>query len=84
MEQAKVTEKKAVLLSAVESGTRVKVLQIDAGHGLRSRLTAMGILPNTEITVVKNSHSGPFVLNVKGSKIVLGRGMAHKIVVTRI
>jgi Fe2+ transport system protein FeoA len=35
-----------------------------------------------EITVVNNSHPGPFVISVKGSKMMLGRGMADKIMVS--
>jgi len=60
----------------------VKLVAIDAGQGLRSRLLAMGLVPNVRITVVSNNHPGPFVLSVKGTKMVLGRGMAHKIMVT--
>ncbi len=68
-------------LSAVMAGETVKLAKIDAGRGLNSRLASMGLLPNVEITVVRNSHPGPFVINVKGSKMMLGRGMAHKIMV---
>ncbi len=68
-------------LSAVAAGQTVKLVAIDAGHGLRSRLLAMGLVPNVKITVVSNNHPGPFVVGVKGAKIVLGRGMAHKIMV---
>jgi ferrous iron transport protein A len=69
-------------LSVVPAGQMVKLVAIDAGHGLRSRLLAMGLVPNVRITVVSNNHPGPFVLSVKGTKMVLGRGMAHKIMVT--
>jgi ferrous iron transport protein A len=69
-------------LSAVPAGQMVKLVAIDAGQGLRSRLLAMGLVPNVRITVVSNNHPGPFVLSVKGTKMVLGRGMAHKIMVT--
>ncbi len=68
-------------LSVVPAGETVKLAKIDAGRGLNSRLASMGLLPNVEITVVRNSHPGPFVISVKGSKMMLGRGMAHKIMV---
>jgi len=68
-------------LSAVTAGETVKLAKIEAGRGLNSRLASMGLLPNVEITVVRNSHPGPFVISVKGSKMMLGRGMAHKIMV---
>lgn len=69
-------------LSMVAAGETVKVVKIDAGRGLNSRLAAMGLVPSTQITVVSNGHPGPFVLNVKESKVMLGRGMAHKIMVS--
>ena len=68
-------------LSEVRADETVKLVRIDAGGGLRGRLVSMGLLPNTEITVVNNSHPGPFVISVKGSRMMLGRGMAHKIMV---
>ena len=75
-------EQKAIQsLSEVRSGQKVKLISIEAGRGLINRLVSMGLLPNVEITVINNSHPGPFVINVKGSKIMLGRGMANKILV---
>jgi len=68
-------------LSTVEEGKTVKLLKIEAGRGLKSRLASMGILPNVEITVVRNTHPGPFVVTVKDSKLMLGRGVANKLLV---
>jgi ferrous iron transport protein A len=68
-------------LSNVKSGETVKLASIEAGRGLHSRLASMGLVPNVEITVVSNSQPGPFVISVKNSKMMLGRGMAHKIMV---
>ncbi len=65
----------------VKPGETVKLADINAGQGLKSQLTAMGLVPDVEITVINNSHPGPFVISVKDSKMMLGRGMAHKIVV---
>lgn len=66
-------------LSKVRAGETVKLASIEAGRGLHSRLASMGLVPNVSITVVSNSHPGPFVISVKNSKMMLGRGMAHKI-----
>lgn len=68
-------------LSTVTAGQKVKLVSINAGHGLNSRLASMGLLPDVEITVVRNTHPGPFVITVKDTKMMLGRGMAHKIMV---
>ena len=69
-------------LSAVRSGEKVRLAGIEAGRSLNSRLSAMGLVPNVEITVVSNGHPGPFVIAVKSSRVVLGRGMAQKIMVS--
>lgn len=72
---------KLIPLSKIKSGKKVKLAGVEAGRGLNSRLAAMGLLPNVEITVVNNGHPGPFVISVKGSRMMLGRGMADKIMV---
>ncbi len=71
----------AVPLSNVSAGKTVKLVSVDAGYGLKSRLTAMGLIPSVQILVINNSHPGPFVISVKGSRLMLGRGMAQKIMV---
>jgi len=68
-------------LSTVKAGETVKLVAINAGRGLNSRLIAMGLVPNVELTVVSNEHPGPFVISVKDSRMMLGRGIAHKIMV---
>ena len=68
-------------LSKIKSGEKVRLASIDAGRGLNSRLASMGLVPNTEIIVVNNGHPGPFVISVKGFRMMLGRGVAHKIMV---
>ncbi|OHB66993.1 MAG: hypothetical protein A2Y76_02860 [Planctomycetes bacterium RBG_13_60_9] len=68
-------------LSAVKTGEKARLARVDAGRGLNSRLASMGFVPNAEITVVSNGHPGPFVIIIKDVKMVLGRGVAHKIMV---
>lgn len=68
-------------LSIVTAGETVKLVKIDAGRGLNSRLASMGLLPNVEITVVRNNRRGPAVISIKDSKIMLGKGLARKITV---
>jgi ferrous iron transport protein A len=79
--QPEATETHVRPLSAVGPGERVRLVRIDAGRGLNSRLASMGLVTDTEIKVVSNSHPGPFVIVVKEAKVMLGRGMAHKIMV---
>ncbi|MBN1974120.1 MAG: ferrous iron transport protein A [Sedimentisphaerales bacterium] len=76
-------EKKEVKpLSKIRSGEKARLVTIVAGRGLNNKLASMGLVSDVEIAVVSNSHPGPFVINVKGSKVMLGRGMANKIMVS--
>jgi len=68
-------------LSMVSPGQKVRLVEVNACQNLSNRLASMGLLPNVEIQVVKNTHPGPFIIKVKGSNIILGRGMANKIMV---
>ena len=70
-----------LLLSSIEPGTTVKITGIKAGKGMSGRMAAMGIIPGTEVKVVVNDKKGPLVLQVKESKVALGRGMTDKITV---
>ena len=81
MREQQVEQKNIKPLSAVRSGEKVRLASIEAGRDLNSRLISMGLVRNVEITVVSNNHPGPFMISVKGSKMMLGRGMAHKIMV---
>jgi len=67
------------LLRDITSGTKVRLFKIDAGQALKARLAAMGLLPGVQFTVLNNGYPGPFIINLKGCRIVLGRGMAAKI-----
>jgi ferrous iron transport protein A len=69
-------------LSTVRSGEKARLVRINAGRGLNSRLASMGLVPNVEITVVGGGHPGPFVISVKNCKMMLGRGIARKIMVS--
>lgn len=71
-------------LSEISSGKIVGILKIEGGMELRARLAAMGINVGQKLSIISNGHPGPFVLRVKDSKMVLGRGMANKIVVSEI
>ncbi len=68
-------------LSDVETGRKVYIVSVGAGHGLQGRLAAMGLVPGVQVDVVLNSLHGPFIVAVKGSRIILGQGMAMKIIV---
>lgn len=68
----------------IKTGQKVKLIRVDAGEDLKSRLAALGMVPNVQITIINKGRPGPFVVSFKGSRIALGRGMTEKIMVRPI
>ncbi len=68
----------------IKTGQKVKLIRVDAGEDLKSRLAALGMVPNVQITIINKDRPGPFVVSFKGSRIALGRGMTEKIMVRPI
>ena len=67
-------------LSMIGPGQRVKLLEITAGRKLKHRLTELGLTPGTEMKVLQDD-GGPLLLAIQDSRLAVGRGMAHKILV---
>lgn len=71
-------------LDEIPEGGEVRIVSVEAGPGLKNRLAAMGLLANEKIQVVRNDRAGQIIVNVKHSKVILGRGMSHKIFVSEV
>jgi len=58
------------------------ILRVNAGHNAKRRLANLGIIPGVKIIKKKAApFRGPIEINVKGSSLVIGRGLATKIFV---
>jgi len=68
-------------LAMVNPGEEVTIVDVQAGRGLTRRLADMGLIPGTAVKVVNSQRPGPVIVEVKGSKLILGHGMTHKIMV---
>ena len=51
---------------------------------LFNRLASMGLSAGKTVTIVRNSGEGPVIVDLDGSRIAVGRGMAEKIFVEPI
>ena len=71
----------SIPLSKATAGKYVRVVSINAGWGLQRRLADMGLTPGLKVRVVGSQRPGSVVLDVRGSRLALGRGISHKIVV---
>ena len=71
-------------LTMVSEGQEVVLHAILGGRGIRRRLTDMGLHPGAKMRVVANSGGGPFVIGVGDTRLMIGRGMAQKIMVEKV
>lgn len=63
-------------------GKKFKVQSVNAGYRAKRRLACLGIIPGVEIIKRKAApFRGPIEIMVKGSSLVIGRGLASKIIV---
>lgn len=68
-------------LDKIPAGVSARIVTIEAGRELRNRLASMGLLADVGIRVIRNDGAGRIIVNVKNSKVILGRGMSHKVFV---
>ncbi|OVE76531.1 hypothetical protein BVX97_00835 [bacterium E08(2017)] len=62
----------------------VRVVSMDPGSGMESRLAGLGVRKGIDVRVVRNDNHGPLVLSVNNSRVMVGRGMAASIVVEEV
>ena len=71
-------------LSNIKTGKTVEVVRFDAGYRAMKRLNDMGIIPGEILEIIKNSVTCPVIVKVKGTKLVIGRGLAMKVIVEEV
>lgn len=71
-------------LSLAGAGKMLTVTRINAGLGLQRRLADMGLVPGTDVRVVNGCHPGPLLIDIRGSRLGLGFGVAQKILVKEV
>lgn len=69
-------------LSQAVPGKKVKVISIAGGRGLHARLLNMGLIPGSTIEVVNQGMIGPCIIVHNSCRLAIGRGVAHKIIVS--
>ena len=70
-----------VPLAFVPESEEVVVVEVLGGRGLTRRLHDLGLIPGTKVRVLKSCSPGPLLIDVRGSRIALGRGITMKIMV---
>jgi ferrous iron transport protein A len=65
-------------LTRFSGGNTVRIDSLNAGARARGRLCALGLTPGTSLQV-SSCGPGPCRLKVRGSDVVIGAGLAEKI-----
>jgi ferrous iron transport protein A len=71
------------ILSNLAPGEVGVVHELAGGGGFRSRLATLGFTPGAKLTMVQNFGRGPLIVNIRGTRIALGRGEAAKVYITK-
>ena len=76
------SEGKLVTACQLQSGQSGKIVEIRGGHGLVTRLDALGVRPGKKVTKVSSMlMRGPVTIQVGNTQVAVGFGMAGKIIV---
>lgn len=74
------SERKAFPLAMAREGVKVRIHMLQGGKGLEMRLTSLGLNVGSEL-VVSQHQGGKMVVRRGETRLALGAGMAHKIMV---
>jgi ferrous iron transport protein A len=69
-------------LADLKTGEPAKVIAVEGGHGIRQRLALRGISEGRTVTLLSGRY-GPVVVDIGGSTVVIGRGMACRVLVEK-
>ena len=68
-------------LTMVSPGERVRIEALNSGRGMAKKLTEMGLRIGMEVQVINKGNPGPFLIAIGDTRLGIGHGVAHKIMV---
>ncbi len=71
-------------LGSVPAGARAVIREVRGGRGFTARVLALGFTPGAEVTVMQNFGRGPVLVEVRQSRVALGRWESIKIIVEQL
>jgi len=76
---------KNIYLTGLKKEQEAEIISIAAGWRATKRLADLGLVPETKIKILRNAPIlGPIEIQVRGSRVVIGRGLASKILIKLI
>lgn len=71
------------LLLAAE-GERVRVVAVGGRRGMDRRLSDLGLVAGSELSIVRREANGRMVVARDDMRLALGSGLAHRVLVVRV
>ena len=68
-------------LSMTNVGQEVILRAINWGPKIKKRLESLGLTPGIKLSVISNDSHGAFILDVRGSRLVVGGSVTQQILV---
>ena len=76
------SDSEQITLRQMQTGQSGILVQIQGGRGLMTRLSALGVRPGKRITKVSSMYMrGPITIQLDGTQVAVGFGMANRIIV---
>ena len=82
LKEREVKTKQVMPLAMALDGTIMTISNLVGGRGMRRRLSELGLMPGENVKVVSNRFAGPFIIEVKGTRLVIAHKLAHHILVS--
>ena len=67
------------LLGLLNEGDEAEISHVRGGKGVTLRVNELGFHPGSHIKMIRNIKAGPVLVELKGCRIAIGRGVAMKI-----
>ncbi len=68
-------------LSHAKRGQKVILKEIAWNTQLKKKLNNLGLTPGVKFDIIAHSQFGPWIIEVRGARLALGRGVIDKITV---
>ena len=62
-------------------GQELELVSISGGRRFQHRMAEMGLASGVRFSVVTSGRPGPFILQLKDARLVVGRGMSDRLFV---
>ncbi len=66
-------------LAMVNIGQEVVIKAINWGPRMKKRLESLGLTVGVKVSIISNDSNGAYILNVRGSRLVLGGSVTQQI-----